>query len=43
METGIITAWQEARSRGGTVALMANNTDTVIRLNQLAQENPYQS
>ena len=38
METGIITAWQEARSRGETVALMANNTDTVIRLNQLAQE-----
>ena len=38
METGIITAWQEACSRGDTVALMANNTDTVIRLNQLAQE-----
>lgn len=38
METDIITAWQEARSRGDTVALMANNTDTVIRLNQLAQQ-----
>jgi len=38
METDIIAAWQEARSRGDAVALMANNTDTVIRLNQLAQE-----
>lgn len=38
METGIITAWQEARNRDDTVALMANNTETVIRLNQLAQE-----
>ena len=38
METAIIAAWQEARSRGDTVALMANNTDTVIRLNRLAQQ-----
>ena len=38
METDIITAWHEARSRGATVALMANNTDTVDHLNQLAQE-----
>jgi conjugative relaxase-like TrwC/TraI family protein len=38
IETDIIAAWQGARSRRDTVALMANNTDTVIRLNQLAQE-----
>jgi conjugative relaxase-like TrwC/TraI family protein len=38
MEIGIITAWQQARSRGDTVALMANNTDTVAHLNQLAQK-----
>ena len=38
METEVIAAWQEARSRGDAVALMANNTDTVIRLNRLAQE-----
>jgi hypothetical protein len=38
METDIITAWRDARSRGDTVALMANNTDTVARLNHLAQE-----
>jgi conjugative relaxase-like TrwC/TraI family protein len=38
METGIITAWREARSRGDTVSLMANNTETVARLNRLAQE-----
>lgn len=37
METGIINAWKEARQRGDTVALMANSTDTVTRLNQLAQ------
>jgi conjugative relaxase-like TrwC/TraI family protein len=37
METEIIDAWQEARSRGETVALMANSTDTVGRLNRLAQ------
>ena len=38
METDIIAAWQDARSRGDTVALMANNTETVSRLNQLAQQ-----
>ncbi len=37
METQIITAWQQARHQGDTVALMANNTDTVVRLNRLAQ------
>lgn len=38
LEADIITAWQEARQRGDTVALMANSTDTVTRLNQLAQD-----
>jgi conjugative relaxase-like TrwC/TraI family protein len=38
METDIITTWEKARCRGDTVALMANNTDTVAHLNQLAQE-----
>ena len=37
MEEEVITAWRQARSRGEAVALMANNTDTVARLNQLAQ------
>ncbi|NIA26004.1 MAG: relaxase domain-containing protein [Gammaproteobacteria bacterium] len=37
MEEEVITAWQQARRRGETVALMANNTDTVARLNRLAQ------
>ena len=37
METDIIDAWQQARSQGETVALMANSTETVTRLNQLAQ------
>jgi len=37
MEADIITAWQQARGRGGTVALMANRTEAVARLNQLAQ------
>ncbi|MDH3262078.1 MAG: relaxase domain-containing protein [Acidimicrobiia bacterium] len=37
MEAGVITAWQQARHRGETVALMANSTDTVARLNRLAQ------
>ncbi len=37
METEIINAWQQARSRGETVALMANSTDTVAQLNRLAQ------
>jgi conjugative relaxase-like TrwC/TraI family protein len=38
MEAGIIDAWHQARQRGETVALMANNTVTVARLNQLAQQ-----
>jgi hypothetical protein len=38
MEAEIIQSWWEARQRGETVALMANNTDTVTRLNQLAQQ-----
>jgi ATP-dependent exoDNAse (exonuclease V) alpha subunit len=37
MENEILTAWQEARQRGETVALMANSLDTVTRLNHLAQ------
>ena len=37
MEEDVIAAWRQARSRGETVALMANSTDTVARLNQLAQ------
>ena len=38
MEVEIIESWREARERGETVAPMANNTDTVTRLNQLAQQ-----
>jgi ATP-dependent exoDNAse (exonuclease V) alpha subunit len=38
METGILDAWFEARGRGESVALMANTTDTVTRLNHLAQQ-----
>lgn len=38
MEAEVIDAWQQARHRGETVALMANNTDTVTRLNELAQQ-----
>jgi conjugative relaxase-like TrwC/TraI family protein len=38
MEIEIIESWSEARQRGETVALMANNTETVTRLNQLAQQ-----
>lgn len=37
METGIVAAWEQARCRGDTVALMANSTATVARLNRLAQ------
>ena len=37
MESDIISAWQQARGRGEMVALMANSTDAVARLNQLAQ------
>jgi ATP-dependent exoDNAse (exonuclease V) alpha subunit len=38
MEAEVVGAWRCARDRGETVALMANNTDTVARLNQLAQQ-----
>jgi conjugative relaxase-like TrwC/TraI family protein len=38
MEGQVIEAWKEARGRGETVALMANTTETVHRLNQLAQQ-----
>jgi conjugative relaxase-like TrwC/TraI family protein len=37
MEAEIITAWEQARRRGETVALMAKSTDAVARLNRLAQ------
>jgi ATP-dependent exoDNAse (exonuclease V) alpha subunit len=37
MEAAVITAWEAACRRGETVALMANSTDTVDRLNRLAQ------
>ncbi len=37
MEAGIIDAWHRVRRSGETVALMANNTSTVRRLNRLAQ------
>jgi ATP-dependent exoDNAse (exonuclease V) alpha subunit len=37
MDADIIDAWHRVRRRGETVALMANNTDTVGRLNRLAQ------
>jgi len=37
MEEEVITTWHQARGRGETVALMANSTDTVTRLNRLAQ------
>jgi ATP-dependent exoDNAse (exonuclease V) alpha subunit len=37
MESKIIAAWTAARSRGETVALMANSNHAVNRLNQLAQ------
>jgi len=37
METDVISAWERARRGGESVALMANGTDTVARLNRLAQ------
>lgn len=37
METGIIEAWDQARCSGESVAMMANTTDTVNRLNHHAQ------
>jgi hypothetical protein len=38
METEIIAAWHRARIRGESVALMANSTEAVARLNRLAQD-----
>lgn len=38
MDSGIITAWHEARTRDESVALMANSTHAVRRLNHLAQD-----
>ncbi|MGB8360520.1 MAG: MobF family relaxase [Acidimicrobiia bacterium] len=38
VESKLIDAWKTARGQGQTVALMANTTDTVARLNQLAQQ-----
>lgn len=43
METEIIQSWSQARGGGETVALMANNTETVTRLNTLAQQTRIQS
>ena len=37
MEAEAVNAWEQARHRGETVALMANSTDTVAQLNRLAQ------
>jgi ATP-dependent exoDNAse (exonuclease V) alpha subunit len=37
MQIGILTAWAIARARGEMVAMMANTTDTVDRLNRRAQ------
>ena len=38
METELIDTWKTARSHSQTVAMMANTTNTVDRLNQLAQQ-----
>lgn len=38
MESELIDAWKTARGQGQAVAMMANTTDTVDRLNQLAQQ-----
>jgi ATP-dependent exoDNAse (exonuclease V) alpha subunit len=43
MESEVIAAWKEARGRGETVALMANTTATVHRLNELAQQTRLQA
>ena len=37
MEVEVVAAWRQAREPGETVALMANTTETVDGLNQLAQ------
>jgi len=38
MEAEILDAWQQARRHGQSVAVMANTTKTVTRLNQAAQQ-----
>ncbi len=38
MQKEILTTWAVARARGDTVAMMANTTDTVDRLNHHAQQ-----
>jgi conjugative relaxase-like TrwC/TraI family protein len=38
METDIIAGWYQARTRGESVALMANSAEAVGRLNRLAQD-----
>jgi ATP-dependent exoDNAse (exonuclease V) alpha subunit len=38
MEVDIVDAWHKARTRGERVALMANSTEAVARLNRLAQD-----
>ncbi|MGH8873527.1 MAG: hypothetical protein ACRDWS_16325 [Acidimicrobiia bacterium] len=38
METEIVAAWQQARTQGELVALMANSTEAAARLNRLAQD-----
>jgi ATP-dependent exoDNAse (exonuclease V) alpha subunit len=38
METEIVAAWHQARTRGESVALMANSTEAVAQLNRLAQD-----
>ena len=38
MESELIDGWKKARGQSQSVALMANTTDTVARLNQLAQQ-----
>ncbi len=43
METGVVDAWWRARHRGETVALMANSTEAVARLNHLAQQTRIQA
>ena len=38
MESDLVEAWRQAQAQGQSVALMANTTDTVAHLNQLAQQ-----
>jgi conjugative relaxase-like TrwC/TraI family protein len=43
MEAAIVDAWDQARQRGESVALMANTNHTVNRLNHLAQQHRIRS